>query len=57
MSAPFTFVVAVVSPMLPAFLARYPEIRVVLDVDNHLIELPVEPADLVIRVGALPYTT
>lgn len=53
-SAPFTFVVAVVSPMLPAFLARYPEIRVVLDVDNHLIELPVEPADLVIRVGALP---
>lgn len=53
-SAPFTFVVAVVSPMLPSFLARYPEIRVVLDVDNRVISLPVEPADLVIRVGALP---
>ncbi len=53
-SAPFTFVVAIVSPMLPSFLASYPEIRVVLDVENRVIDMPVEPADLVIRVGALP---
>jgi DNA-binding transcriptional LysR family regulator len=53
-SAPFTFVVAVVSPMLPSFLVRFPQIRVVLDVENRLINMPVEPADLVIRVGILP---
>jgi DNA-binding transcriptional LysR family regulator len=52
-SAPFAFAVALVSPMLPAFLARYPEVRVVLDLDNRLIDMPVEAADLVIRVGAL----
>ncbi|UAJ12300.1 LysR family transcriptional regulator [Glacieibacterium megasporae] len=53
-SAPFTFVVALVAPMLPDFLARYPEIRVILDVENRIIDMPVEPADLVIRVGTLP---
>jgi DNA-binding transcriptional LysR family regulator len=53
-SAPFTVVVAIVSPMLPAFLACYPEVRVVLDVENRVIDMPVEPADLVIRVGTLP---
>jgi DNA-binding transcriptional LysR family regulator len=54
-SAPFTFVVAIVSPMMPSFLARYPEVRVVLDVDNRMIDMPVEAADLVIRAtAALP---
>ena len=53
-NAPFTFAVALVSPMLPSFLAAYPEVRVVLDVENRIIDMPVEPADVVIRVGALP---
>ena len=53
-SAPFTFVVAIVSPMLPAFLVRHPEVRVVIEVENRVIDMPVEPADLVIRVGELP---
>ena len=54
-SAPFTFVVAVLSPMLPSFLVRYPEVRVVLDVENRIIDMPLEAADLVIRAaGALP---
>ena len=53
-SVPFTFAVALVSPMLPSFIARYPEVRVVLDVENRIIDLPVESADLVIRVGLLP---
>ena len=51
-SAPFTFVVAMLSPMLPSFLARYPEVRVVLDVENRVIDMPLEPADVVIRVSA-----
>jgi DNA-binding transcriptional LysR family regulator len=54
-SAPFTFVVAILSPMLPSFLASYPEVRVVLDVENRVIDMPLEEADLVIRVSdALP---
>ncbi len=35
--------------MLPAFLAANPKVRVVLDVENHFIDMPVEPVDLVIR--------
>lgn len=53
-SLPFTVAVALVSPMLPAFLAVHPEVRVVLDVENRVIDMPVEPADLAIRVGAMP---
>ena len=53
-SAPFTFVVAIVAPMLPSFLAAYPEVRVVLEVENRIIDMPIEAADLVIRVGTLP---
>ena len=53
-SLPFTVAVALVSPMLPSFLAAYPEVRVVLAVENRFIDMPVEPVDLVIRVGPLP---
>ena len=37
-SVPFTFAVALVSPMLPSFLASYPEVRIVLDVENRVID-------------------
>jgi DNA-binding transcriptional LysR family regulator len=41
--------------MLPSFLACHPEVRVVLDVENRVIDMPLEEADVVIRVsGALP---
>ena len=54
-SAPFTVVVAILSPMLPSFLASYPEVRVVLDVENRVIDVPLESVDLVIRAaGVLP---
>ena len=53
-NVPFTFAVGLLAPMLPGFMARYPEVRVVLDVENRVIDLPVEAADLVIRVGTLP---
>jgi len=51
---PFTIAVALVSPMVPSFLARHPEVRIILDVENRVIDMPMELADLVIRVGALP---
>lgn len=53
-NVPFTFAVGLLAPMLPTFLTRYPDVRVVLDVENRLIDLPVEAADLVIRIGTLP---
>ncbi len=55
-NAPFTFAVGLLAPMLPAFMARYPEVNVVLDVENRIIDMPVEAADLVIRIGTLPDT-
>ena len=42
---------ALVAPMLPAFLARHPELRVALDVDSRRIDLLADDADLVIRPG------
>ncbi len=55
-NAPYTFAVGLIAPMLPAFMARYPDVRVVLDVENRIIDMPVEAADLVIRIGSLPDT-
>lgn len=52
-SLPFTIATALVAPMLPAFMATYRQVRVVLAVENRFIDMPVEPADLVIRVGPL----
>ena len=52
-SLPFTVATALVAPMLPGFMAAYPQLRVVLTVENRFIDMPAEPADLVIRVGPL----
>ena len=43
-----------VAPMLPRFLAAYPEVRVVLDADNRRTDMLAEELDLMIRVGRLP---
>lgn len=52
-SLPFTVATALVAPMLPAFMAAFPEVRPVLAVENRFVDMPVEPVDLVIRVGPL----
>lgn len=52
-SLPFTIATALVAPMLPAFMASYPQVRVVLAVENRFIDMPAEPVDLMIRVGPL----
>lgn len=53
-SAPFTFAAGPLAPMLPDFLARYPEVRVVLTVDNRPVDLLTEDIDVAIRIGPLP---
>ena len=52
-SAPFTFAAGPLAPMLPGFTARYPEVRVILTVDNRNIDLLNEAIDVVIRIGPL----
>jgi DNA-binding transcriptional LysR family regulator len=52
-NAPYAFALALLAPMLPAFLARYPEVLVTLDVDNRQVDVLAEQADLVIRIGTL----
>lgn len=52
-NAPYAFALALLAPMLPAFLTRHPEVSVTLDVDNRQVDVLAEQADLVIRIGAL----
>ena len=53
-SVGFTFAAGPLAPMLPAFLARYPDVRVVLDIDNRNVDLLTQEFDVVIRIGPLP---
>ena len=52
-SVGFTFAVGLLAPMLPHFLARYPEVRVALTIDNRNVDLLAEEFDLAIRIGPL----
>lgn len=52
-SVGFTFAVGPLAPMLPGFLARYPDVRLVLSVDNRNVDLPMEEIDVSIRIGPL----
>lgn len=52
-SVPFTFATGPLASMLPAFLARYPEVRVALTVGNRSIDLLTEEIDIAIRIGPL----
>ena len=53
-SAPPSFAAGPLAPMLPAFLARYPDVRVVLSFDNQPIAQLPDDVDIAIRAGALP---
>ncbi len=52
-SVPFTFAAGPLADMLPQFLARYPQVRVALIVDNRSIEILIEEVDVAIRIGPL----
>lgn len=53
-NAAVTFGLGLVAPMLPDFLRRYPEIRVVLETENRIVDLAREEVDVVVRIGTLP---
>jgi len=53
-SAPPSFAAGPLGPMIPEFVARYPEVRVVLSFDNQpIVQLP-DDVDVAIRAGILP---
>ena len=52
-TAPFTFTVGLLSPMLPTFLTHYPEVRVSLFVESRPAETFAKNADVAIRIGPL----
>lgn len=52
-NAPFTFTVGLLTPMLPEFLARYPEVRVSLFVESRPADTFARDADVAIRIGPL----
>lgn len=53
-SAPPSFAAGPLAPMLPAFLERHPELRVVVSFGNQpVVQLP-EDVDVAIRAGVLP---
>ena len=52
-NAPYTFTVGLLAPMLPAFLARYPEVRMSLFVETRPAETFAKNADVAIRIGPL----
>lgn len=52
-SVGFTFAAGPLAPMLPGFLARYPEVGLVLTVDNRSVDLLAEEVDVAIRIGPL----
>ena len=52
-SAPYTFAVGLIGPMLSDFVRTYPDIQVVLDIDNKVVNLHAVDLDLAVRVGSL----
>lgn len=53
-STGFTFAAGPLAPILPLFMAKYPDVKLVLSVDNRNIDLLREEVDVVIRIGPLP---
>lgn len=54
LNLPTSFARCIVAPMLPAFLARYPGIRIDLVVSDERIDMRAAEIDLTIRIGPLP---
>ena len=52
-SVPFTFAAGPLAHSLPGFLERYPDVRVLMTIDNRVIDILSEEYDVAIRIGPL----
>lgn len=53
-SVPFTYASEPLARKLPGFVARFPDVRVLLTIDNRVVDLLGEDYDVAIRIGPLP---
>jgi len=51
LTAPLSFGTRYVAPLLPAFLARFPQVTVELDLADHVVDIVGEGFDVAIRIG------
>lgn len=56
-SAPVSFTANMLAPLLPAFMARHPEVHLELDASDRLVDLAEDAYDLAIRLTAQPPDT
>ena len=56
-NAPVTFSEIVLAPLIPKFLAHYPDINLALICENHLVDPMHNNADIYIRIGELEDST
>ena len=52
-AAPLSFTLRVLAPLLPGFRARYPALRLSLDLDDRMIDIVAAGVDVALRIGPL----
>ena len=52
-TAPYSLGVQIVVPLVPEFMARYPDVRIDMQLSNDIVDLVASDLDLALRVGAL----
>ena len=57
LSAPMSFGTLHLSPLLPGFLQRYPDVSIELDLSDRVIDLLDEGYDMTVRIGVLDDST
>jgi LysR family transcriptional regulator for bpeEF and oprC len=56
-TAPYSLGTDAITPLLPEFMARYPDVRVEMFLSNDKLDLVASDMDLALRVGNLPDST